>query len=123
MNSLWLEFSIKDRVVRVLDRSQDRFEEALYIATPPHLQTLGLPFEDNVLREAKYVRAIWNVLSGDKLSVLMYVGQFVDKLRVRGLSGNYIPLVLYTAKRESDDSSIGSRVKRCRRNDESKRDI
>ena len=127
MNSLWLEFSIKDSVVRVLDRSQERFAEALYIATPPPLQKIGLPFVDNVLCEAKYVRAIWNVLSGDSVSVLMYVGQFVDKLWVRGYRGNYIPLVLYGAKRhlESDDDaddSIGGRVK-CRRNDESKRDI
>ena len=43
----------------------------------------GLPFENGVLCERKYVLAFWNVLmTNETLSRLMYTGQFFNKLTV-----------------------------------------
>jgi hypothetical protein len=62
----------------------------LYLITPPHLREVGLPFEDNVLHVKRYVLAFWNILlCNEKLSSLVYTGQFLNTLTVTGYGGKY----------------------------------
>ena len=85
-----LEFGIGETVIRRIQVDRDSFEDALYLITPPHLREVGLPFEDNVLHVKRYVLAFWNILlSNEKLSSLMYTGQFVNTLTVTGYGGKY----------------------------------
>jgi hypothetical protein len=50
----------------------------------PTVKRVGLPFVDNVLHHKRYVREFWNLLSGEKVSTLVYTGQFIDELRMCG---------------------------------------
>ena len=85
-----LEFGIGETVIRRIQVDRESFEDALYLITPPHLREVGLPFEDNVLHVKRYVLAFWNILlSNEKLSSLMYTGQFLNTLTVTGYGGKY----------------------------------
>jgi hypothetical protein len=85
-----LEFGIGETVIRRIQVDRESFEDALYLITPPHLREVGLPFEDNVLHVKRYVLAFWNILlSNEKLSSLMYMGQFLNTLTVTGYGGKY----------------------------------
>ena len=85
-----LEFGIGETVIRRIQVERDSFEDALYLITPPHLREVGLPFEDNVLHVKRYVLAFWNILlSNEKLSSLMYTGQFLNTLTVTAYGGKY----------------------------------
>jgi hypothetical protein len=83
-----LEFAIGETVIRRFD--QESFKDALYLITPPSLRETGLPFEENILHVKRYVLAFWNFFFvNEKLSSLLYTGQFLDTLTVTSHTGNY----------------------------------
>jgi hypothetical protein len=101
-----LEFGIGKTVLRRIEVDQESFENALYMITPPPLREKGfLPFENNVLHPSKYVRSFWNLLlTNEKLSSLMYTGQFLNKFTMIGYG--------FTYSVESAQQAVGSKKRK-----------
>jgi hypothetical protein len=85
-----LEFAIDQTVICRYDTSEEIFKDVLYMITPPHLQTTGLPFHKNIIYDKKYIVKFWEFFFvHEKPETLNYTGRFLDSLTVTIYKGTH----------------------------------